>query len=261
LLADKSLNSNFVTMDIETIKLDSKLSPYLICAYNGVNYITSYANESINQKTFFSSFFNQLLNYFNNDNVLVVYAHNLSGFYGIFLLKYLLEYGKVEPLLHNGKLISIKVKLNVEGYKNKIIVFKDSYLLLPLSLRNLCKAFDVSASKSFFPFMLTNIFYKGILPKIEFWTEISLSEYEKLLEVYTGITWSFKDEAIKYCKLDCQCLHEIIVKFNKLIYINFKVNIHKVLTLPALAMKIYKTNYMPKDTIYQLLGNIESDIR
>ncbi len=33
------------------------------------------------------------------------------------------------------------------------------------------------------------------------------------------------------------------------------------LTLPALAMKIYKTLFMPKDTIYQLLGQVERDIR
>jgi hypothetical protein len=40
---DKSLTTNFITMDIETIRLDSgKLSPYLICAYNGKDYITSY---------------------------------------------------------------------------------------------------------------------------------------------------------------------------------------------------------------------------
>ena len=26
-------------------------------------------------------------------------------------------------------------------------------------------------------------------------------------------------------------------------------------------MKIFKVNYMPKDTIYQILGNVESDIR
>jgi hypothetical protein len=261
LLADKILKNHFVTMDIETIKIDSKLSPYLICAYNGKDYITSYANDSLNQKSLFSSFFNQLLTFFSNDNVLIVYAHNLSGFDGIFLLKHLLDYGKVEPLLHNGKLISIKLTLNVEDYKGKVIIFKDSMLLLPLSLRNLCSAFGLTNSKSFFPFLLTDIFYKGILPKLELWTGISLTEYENLLEKYTGITWNFKDEAIKYCKLDCLCLHEILVKFNVLIFNNFKVNIHKTLTLPALAMKIYKTLYMPKDTIYQTLGNVDKDIR
>ena len=33
------------------------------------------------------------------------------------------------------------------------------------------------------------------------------------------------------------------------------------MTLPALAMKIFKTHFLPKDTLYQILGNVEKDIR
>ena len=73
--------------------------------------------------------------------------------------------------------------------------------------------------------------------------------------------WVFKDEAIKYCKLDCQCLHEILTKFNELIFKNFKVNINISLTLPALAMRIYKSQFMPANSIYQLLGRVEEAIR
>ena len=73
--------------------------------------------------------------------------------------------------------------------------------------------------------------------------------------------WSFQQEAIKYCKLDCKILHEILVKFNKLIFNEFNINIHKHLTLPAIAMRIYKTHYMPKNTIYQMLGKPEWNIR
>ena len=262
LATDKKLNSNFITMDIETINQDSKITPYLICAYNGHSFIESYANKSLDQKALFSSFITQLLSFFSKDNnVITVYAHNLSGFDGIFLMKQLLTFGKVEPLLFNSKLMSIKIKLNIEGYKGKTIVFKDSYLLLPQSLRKLCEAFNITKPKGFFPFLLTNVLYKGVLPKLEFWTGITANEYESLINQYLGTTWSFKEEAIKYCKLDCQCLHEILIKFNELIFKHFKVNISYSLTLPALAMRIYKSQFMPKNTIYQLLGNIESNIR
>jgi len=44
LSVDKKLNSNFITMDIETVTIDSKITPYLICAYNGSEYIHSYAD-------------------------------------------------------------------------------------------------------------------------------------------------------------------------------------------------------------------------
>jgi hypothetical protein len=116
--------------------------------------------------------------------------------------------------------------------------------------------------KGHFPFLLKNIiFYSGVLPKFEYWTGITLSDYQIIGKDFKNKMWNFQLEAIKYCKLDCQCLYEILVKFNELIYHNFKVNIHKPLTLPALAMIIYKTHFMPKDTIYQLLGKAEQGIR
>ena len=176
-------------------------------------------------------------------------------------MKHLLSYGKVEPLLHNGKIISITVKLNIVGYMNKTIVFKDSYLLLPLGLRMLCKAFNISVSKGYFPFKLTNILYKGLFPKFEYWTGITLSEYNNLLTKYTGQVWSFKDESIKYCKLDCISLHEVLIKFTELIYSEFNINSHKSLTLPSLAMRIYKSQFMPENSVYQIVGPIERDIR
>ena len=167
----------------------------------------------------------------------------------------------VKPLIHNGKLISIKVRLNIEGYVGKTIIFKDSYLLLPQSLRNLCNAFNISVPKGYFPFKLIDIFYTGLIPRFEYWTGITLSEYLKFATKYVGKVWSFKDEAIKYCKLDCQTLHQILTIFNELIFNEFKININTIYTLPALAMRIYKSQFMPKNSIYQLSGPVEQDIR
>ena len=260
LVPDNKLVNNFLTMDIETINKDNKQVPYLICAYNGTDYITSYGSD---QNALFKVFFDQLLHMVKSSAT--IYAHNLSGFDGIFLMKHLLSYGKIDPLLFNGKLISIKVKIlgpsSKMGNGVKTIIFKDSMLLLPLSLRKLCKAFNIEVPKGHFPFKLTNIFYTGIIPRFESWTGISLSEYGIIKAAYKGKLWNFQQEAIKYCKLDCKVLHEIIIKFNELIFKEFNINVHIPLTLPALAMRIYKTHYMPEDTIYQLLGNVENNIR
>jgi len=265
LSVETSINSNFITMDIETILLNNNLTPYLICAYNGKKKIHSYGekvNGIINQKILFSSFIYQLLTFFTKESkVITVYAHNLSAFDGIFLMKHLLQFGRVEPILHNGKLISIKIKLNVLGFMNKTIVFKDSYLLLPLSLRKLCEAFNIGVSKGYFPFGLSNIFYKGELPVIELWKNIPSNEYTDLIAEFIGKVWDFKKESIKYCYLDCISLHQVLTKFNELIFSNFKVNVINTLTLPGLAMRIYRSQFMPENTIYQLLGNIEKDIR
>ena len=257
----KYIDNKFITLDIETIKKNNIITPYLICAYNGKDFISSYANSSLDQKELFNNFMNNLLTFFKDSNRLTVYAHNLSGFDGIFLLKHLLPYGSVKPLIHNGKLISIKVLFTYNGYKGKTLIFKDSMLLLPLSLRKLCKAFKIKDDKGYFPFLLNDILYKGIIPRFEYWTGITVEQYVTFATNYIGKVWSFKDESIKYCKLDCQSLHEILVKFNKLIFSEFKVNINTSLTLPALAMRIYKSQFMPDNTIYQLLGEVERDIR
>jgi hypothetical protein len=96
-----------MTMDIETIRVDNKLTPYLICAYDGADYITSFG---LDQKALFTSFFNQLLTKTIRGSNLMVYAHNLSGFDGIFLMRQLHQFGKVTPLLFNGRLMTIKIK-------------------------------------------------------------------------------------------------------------------------------------------------------
>jgi len=253
---------DFYTFDIETINQSNKLSPYLICAYNGKDFISSYINESLNQNALFDRFINQLLSFFSNDsNILTVYAHNFGAFDGIFLFKHLLRYGKAKPLVRDGKLISINLNLHIKGYKNKTIIFKDSYLLLPQSLRKLCESFNVKTLKTYFPFNLNNVFYTGVFPKFEYWSGITLIEFDALAAEFNRNTWSFRDEAIKYCKLDWQSLHEILIIFNELIFSNFNINIHIPLTLPSLAMTIFRSQFMPKDSIYQLIGPVERDIR
>jgi hypothetical protein len=98
LQTEKHIKRSFVTMDIETIKKDNPIIPYLINAYNGTEHITSYANLTLSQDDLFKGFFNQLLTFFTKGNTLLVYAHNLSNFDGIFLLNKLISYGKLEPL-------------------------------------------------------------------------------------------------------------------------------------------------------------------
>jgi hypothetical protein len=101
------------------------------------------------------------------------------------------------------------------------------------------------------------------LPNYEFWTDLSIEQYNQLKEQYKHRLWNFQIEVIKYCKLDCKVLHEILVYFNSLIFNHFSINVHTkhILTLPSLAMRIFKAHFMPENTIYQLLGNVEMAIR
>ena len=102
--------------------------------------------------------------------------HNFSKFDALFLIKYLVALGKCKPIIHKDKIMSFRFSPNLKkdfGY----ITFLDSYLLLPSSLRKLCKSFNVKDSKGIFPYLLDNINYQGITPDIKYFPGISLIEY------------------------------------------------------------------------------------
>ena len=104
------------------------------------------------------------------------------------------------------------------------LIFRDSLLLLPSSLRSLCKSFNVKTQKSIFPFGLNDINYKGKVPNIDLFSNLSKDDYNKYKLSYSGKAWDFKEEAIKYCKIDCISLYQIIRKFNYLVFNKFNLN-------------------------------------
>jgi len=143
-------------------------------------------------------------------NYYKVYAHNMAKFDIIFLFKYLVKLGKVKPIIHNGKFISVTIVYgDNEQYQ---IEFKDSILLLLYSLKSLCSSFKIDEGKSIFPHLFVNennLEYKGDVPRIEDFYKISDNEYQEYKRSYN--VGSLKTEAIKYCKIDCVSLHKIFV--------------------------------------------------
>lgn len=279
----KKLRSRFMTLDIETTTKSvggkNKHTPYLACAFDGKEYIVEY--KDTDDANILSNLLKRLINIKYNNQI--VYAHNLGGFDGIFIMRELFKLGgQVKPLVFNGKILSINysTKISIINKKGDLVeldfslTFKDSLNMLPSSLRMLCKAFGVIENKSYFPFKLSNIWYKNILPEIEYWIDIPTEEYKFLENKFLNKEWSFKDESIKYCKRDCSSLHEVLSSFNKLIFSNFEVNMTDCLTLPSLAFLIFKTHFIPRpikddkgnitnsdSLIYQILGDTEREIR
>jgi len=86
-------------------------------------------------------------------------------------------------------------------------------------------------------------------------------EYDKLALQFEGQNWNYREELIKYCKRDCEALYYVLKKYNELIFGEFSVNIHKSPTQPSLSMRIFKSQYMPDNLLYQLNGEIEAEIR
>jgi len=254
---DKKLQNNFITMDLETQLINNIHTPYLLSWYNGLisksYFITDYKD--------FGDLLKNVLDDLVEFNDYTVYFHNFAKFDSYFLLKYLVELGNIDPIIHNDKLISLTFTYNQQENKILKLKFNDSYLLLPGSLKNLSKSFSINNPKGIFPFGLNNLNYKGEVPNFKYFNNINQEEYKNYQNLYKNKIWNFKNEAIKYCKLDCIALFQILIKFNKLIFNKFKLNIINYPTTPSLAFKIYRSQFIPKDIIHMLTGDMEFQIR
>lgn len=84
-------------LDIEVVRIEGELKPFLICASNGYKNIVSfgsYLNRKIKHGTLFSDFFKMLASFnTGKSRRLIVYAHNLSGFDGILTYTHLVTVG------------------------------------------------------------------------------------------------------------------------------------------------------------------------
>ena len=162
----------------------------------------------------------------------IFYAHNASKFDVIFLLKdyaldgvnpdfflkYLLYRNAIYKLEYSTYLFTIP-KFNVL----KKIIFYDSKLLMPFSLKVLTKEF----SKTFF--------------KKEF------DHSNVTLENYKNKEWV--DKLKEYCKNDSLSLMDAFSNFRNQIWDLFKIDVLKTITIASLAMKRFRTfHYDPDKT-------------
>ena len=255
---DKIENNNFITLDIETYG-ESELIPYLISFYDGSQsfsfYLADYSNiKSMMEACFKALFIRKYRNY-------QIYIHNLTKFDIYFLLKYLVYYVQVDPIIHNGRIIQLNINYGPDLQYNTCL--KDSYLILLNSLSKLCKAFSVSNPKTLFPHLFVNknnLDYIGQVPDFKYFIKISKLEYQEYKSIFNS-NWNLKNEVLKYCELDCISLYQVLIKFNSIIFELFGKNIHKYPTLPSLAFAIFRSNFMSEENIPQLSGKIANDIR
>jgi hypothetical protein len=171
---DKKIINKFITLDMETMVINNEHIPYCICF--------SVYNSSIERLTTYSFY---LTDYPDHKEMIreliinllrpkysgyIIQVHNLSNFDGIFLFKslcnlsteidvdsqFVKNMGKINiiPVLREDKMININVKFGPNSKYN--ISFRDSYLLLPLSLEELAKQFNVKHLKTSFPHNFLN---------------------------------------------------------------------------------------------------------
>ena len=176
----------------------------------------------------------------------------------IFLLKKLLQnnkINKINPIIKDGKFINLEVIYKIGDNKYKI-TFRDSYLLLNSSLSKLSKAFNGINIKGIFPYDFVNennLNYIGNVPDIKYFSNITEDQYKDLTSM-TDNNWNLKNEAIKYCEIECISLFQVLETFGKLIFDLFQINITKISTLPSLVFKIFRVHFLSKSVKLPVLS-------
>ena len=182
-----------------------------------------------------------------------VYAHNLSRFDIVFLFKDLAKLNKegyhIRVMKRDDKFISIKIT----DYQGNIdITIKDSYLLLPSSLKKLSEQFNTFTSKGIEPV------YTGNSKSPYYMADTS--HYNKEIEFIQDLDeWKKKIE--EYCEADCRSLYEVLINFRDLVYDKWMINIDSYPTTPSLAFAIFRTLYLKKDTIPLTHGKVAQFLR
>ena len=186
-----------------------------------------------------------LFKYYSN---YTIYIHNLSKFDSLFLLKIFYKHFECKVKFKDNRAIEIKIK-TLNNSPILKLTFKDSLMLIPISLEKAIEAFNLPIKKLAFPYLfvrsLEDLKYSGKIPDYSFYKDqISYEEYVKLTLNYSHENpWNFKEENSKYLHNDVKALYQIIDNFSKEVYSLERINITKVISISSLALKTFLTNY------------------
>ena len=236
---DTEPTDKFITLDLETraigIGENCNLQVVSAVTYDGEKYSTYFINDFINASMLVLRLLTDL--FIKNNNGKTVYVHNLSGFDAMFLVKTLSNnFEDFKIIRKDDKIISLSVSKTV-GYtettitkngedvtvkepEKVILTFADSLLLLPSSLKSLGMSFGVE-NKGEYDHTKTNFC-------------CTTEDFE-----------SIRNEILLYNKQDCLVLYQVILKFKKLVFELWKVNIDNIYTISSIALQVYRSNYFP----------------
>src|SRR5882757_676034 len=251
------LENKFITMDLETFTNNGIVIPYCVSIFDGQQSQSFY-----------------LLDYDSSDHMLIesvkflmkrkysgykIYLHNFSNFDGIFLIRILSTLSdNIKPIIRDHRIIDLKFK-----FDNKyILYFRDSYLMLPTSLKKLAIQFNVE-NKTIFPYSFVtknNLDFIGNVPEFKYFNGLQIYQYIDYKNLFDK-DWSLRDESIKYCVQDCVTLYKVINEFNKQIFSLFRINIHNYPTLSSLAFAIYRSNFLGDFKIPLISGQMYDEFK
>jgi len=270
---DKS-QSRIVVFDFETESSDSgKHTPYLLCAEfyeNGI--ITKKSYQRVNDTTIFiKDFMNDLE---QND---IVYAHNLgydwrilqSFCHGITVTGAIIQLGK--------KVMQVPIV-----YKKKKIVFKDSYAMISMALKNFGKSFNLDTEKEVMNYGIytrdslteKEVSISDFISGIPYETEKEriankkqfISNIDKWNLVKSNGMFDHIEYARKYCELDVTVTMQGLLTFRKWIkelcadLDIYEIDIKNVISISSLAKRIFLLRGDFEKT-YELAGHAQQFIQ
>ena len=256
---DDKENKNFITFDLEAYLENGNYVPFA-CAFYGFNikkkkneFYYYYARNFLNWTEMMEKALLDIFNIFPNHTV---YVHNLGGFDSVYMLKTLCKIGHVTPLFKNNNLISIFCVANIlmeQKKKDKVIMknkkitinFRDSFKILPLSLKKLIKAFGVQTNKLYYPYLFPNkdnLDYDGVVPDYKYFSLLK-PEYELYVTQFKEKSWNLLNQTREYIHNDVKSLFEILNIYASITYSTERLNITSSATASSLALKTYISNY------------------
>lgn len=267
---DSSFTKKFITMDLETRTIDGKMIPYCISFFykdiDGLNRTQShYLRDGDNPDSLLKHAINNLLS--EKLDGYVVYLHNFSNFDAVFLLRILSDMGKnfkLRPVIRDGRIINLSLDYK-DNFTKYSLSFRDSYQLLPSSLKDLAKNFNIGLEKGIYPYKFVNnnnvkLNYEGAIPDFKYFDGITLEQYNEYCK--NRFLFNLKHETEYYCELDCFVLYNIIEVFGDKMFQMFNIDILKYSTLPSLAYAIYRSNFMKKEFNIPLIdGSTYTDLK
>ena len=202
----------FYTMDIETISINAGVQiPVMLTLAgrnieNGKYFLADHQlmqhNPDAAVAKLWGEFYEYLANISHECGSFTIYIHNLGGFDGIFIYKYLASVSNdVDAIIDSSnKFITISGSILTNGIHGKVnLEFKDSYRVFPVSLQDLCGIFNTQGK--------TNAY------KDEY-NKITLFNNELLLQ-----------EFISYGLQDSISLYNALIKAQELYHSKYQVDI------------------------------------
>ncbi|XP_076873809.1 uncharacterized protein LOC143523314 isoform X1 [Brachyhypopomus gauderio] len=241
----KEPSDSYIFFDFETRFENGKHEANFVCAitFDGVEF-TAEGSDCIDR----------LVKKFRNPKYLgyTWLAHNAAGFDNFLLLEYFSRVGIAVKITMMGcRLIS----MYDEAYKQRYI---DSYSFIPMRLAKTTSAFNLTCSdKGHFPHKFNlkqNENYVGPYPGKSFYGYDTMSdkdrkEFDEWYNTVSDGVFDFKKELYVYGRNDVVLLREACIKYRDEFIQCTKLDPFNYTTLASCCMAVYKTHFLPKDTL------------